>query len=187
MNISCPNCDTVFRIDDARIGPRGRKVRCSKCGYVWRVSPDGTSAAEEAAMTKPVPAPADETLKLVDQPETGQLAESPEPGPEKIEPTERSDEPPAPQEREPEQAGADGLTGEQRAKLAEARRKKPRRWFWIKVLLIFVIVAALLLLARNMLPRQDLGMLTPAPAPLTAPADVGAVDAKPVPTDPAPN
>ncbi|MBE9555140.1 MAG: zinc-ribbon domain-containing protein, partial [Proteobacteria bacterium] len=44
MIISCPSCKTQFRVDEARLTPDGKKVRCSKCGHVWQAMPDGQSA-----------------------------------------------------------------------------------------------------------------------------------------------
>jgi predicted Zn finger-like uncharacterized protein len=35
MYITCINCNTNFIVPDASIGDLGRKVRCSKCKYVW--------------------------------------------------------------------------------------------------------------------------------------------------------
>jgi len=82
----------------------------------------------------------------------------------------------APHDDEP---GADGLTEEQREKLAAAGQKKSRSGFLIKVLTIFIIVAGLLLLAQRMLPPPGLEKIfSPGGG---EPADVGKVDAKPVP------
>ena len=35
MFFHCPNCLTCFRLKPVKIGPQGRKVRCSQCGGVW--------------------------------------------------------------------------------------------------------------------------------------------------------
>ncbi len=37
MIISCPQCGTRFKIDPKALGPRGKMVRCSKCGHRWFV------------------------------------------------------------------------------------------------------------------------------------------------------
>lgn len=50
MDIACPECAAAYEIDEATIGPSGRKVRCAACGHVWRVSP---AAAETAAPPEP--------------------------------------------------------------------------------------------------------------------------------------
>ena len=39
MLLTCPNCDTVFRVDDDRIGEAGQAVRCSVCAHVWQAEP----------------------------------------------------------------------------------------------------------------------------------------------------
>lgn len=36
MLLTCPNCDTVFRVDGDRIGDAGQAVRCSVCAHVWQ-------------------------------------------------------------------------------------------------------------------------------------------------------
>ncbi len=54
MRTFCPTCETGYTIPDDRIGPKGRKVRCTKCGEEWRVLAGGETAALEAA---PAPAP----------------------------------------------------------------------------------------------------------------------------------
>lgn len=38
MRTTCPSCDTAYTIPDDRIGPKGRKVRCTRCSEQWTVS-----------------------------------------------------------------------------------------------------------------------------------------------------
>jgi predicted Zn finger-like uncharacterized protein len=38
MNIRCPECRTVFRVDPARIPPAGIRARCSRCSSTFHVS-----------------------------------------------------------------------------------------------------------------------------------------------------
>ncbi len=40
MRTICPSCDTAYTIPDDRIGPKGRKVRCTRCGGAWKVMPE---------------------------------------------------------------------------------------------------------------------------------------------------
>ncbi|HDQ39790.1 MAG TPA: DUF3426 domain-containing protein [Desulfonatronum sp.] len=39
MIIQCPNCDTRYRLDDARLGQDGTQVRCSRCSHVFFAAP----------------------------------------------------------------------------------------------------------------------------------------------------
>ena len=38
MLLTCPNCDTFFRVDGERIGEAGQAVRCSVCSHVWQAA-----------------------------------------------------------------------------------------------------------------------------------------------------
>jgi len=49
MILSCPNCASRFRVDADKLGMRGRKVRCAKCGHTWHASPDDGEAEEPLA------------------------------------------------------------------------------------------------------------------------------------------
>jgi predicted Zn finger-like uncharacterized protein len=39
MLLTCPNCDTVFRVDGEKIGEAGQAVRCSVCAHIWQAAP----------------------------------------------------------------------------------------------------------------------------------------------------
>jgi predicted Zn finger-like uncharacterized protein len=38
MIVQCPECSVRYNLDDERIGPKGSKVRCTRCGHVFQVS-----------------------------------------------------------------------------------------------------------------------------------------------------
>jgi predicted Zn finger-like uncharacterized protein len=39
--LTCPQCETSYFVDDGRIPPQGRKVRCTSCSHRWLAGPDG--------------------------------------------------------------------------------------------------------------------------------------------------
>lgn len=64
MNVQCSHCNTVFRVDPAKVPAGGLRARCSICRGIFAVSaPEGSAAAESAAApaapaptTVPIPA-----------------------------------------------------------------------------------------------------------------------------------
>lgn len=54
MNVSCTTCETVFRVDPAKVPAGGVRARCSVCGGVFRV-PGGDGAPLPAAVAAPAP------------------------------------------------------------------------------------------------------------------------------------
>ena len=39
MYLSCPECYTSFVVGNDQIGPKGRRVRCSRCNHAWFAPP----------------------------------------------------------------------------------------------------------------------------------------------------
>ncbi len=56
MILSCSACSTRFLVDPALLAPKGRMVRCAKCGHQWMQTPSEDVAedvAEDAATDSP--------------------------------------------------------------------------------------------------------------------------------------
>lgn len=57
MNIRCPNCRTLYRVEPSRIPANGGQARCGRCAEVFPVAAPSSGAMPAAAMT-PAAAPA---------------------------------------------------------------------------------------------------------------------------------
>ena len=65
MILSCPNCATQYKVNEAVIGMRGRTVRCTACKTTWHAEvpidlrysegrrPEDEREEEDVAPTKP--------------------------------------------------------------------------------------------------------------------------------------
>lgn len=57
MLIVCPSCASRYELDEAKIGPSGRKVRCASCQTAWQVeAPAPLSPIVEQEPDEPQPA-----------------------------------------------------------------------------------------------------------------------------------
>ncbi|HEY3696617.1 DUF3426 domain-containing protein [Phenylobacterium sp.] len=69
MILTCPECATSYFVDDGKIPPDGRTVRCANCGARWlaKVEPDLqlVAAGDEGAVARESPPPRDEPPKAV--------------------------------------------------------------------------------------------------------------------------
>lgn len=64
MNVTCPGCSTVFRVDPAKVPAGGVRARCSVCRAVFRVeSEPATPLATPLPTPAPAPAPATPTVQ----------------------------------------------------------------------------------------------------------------------------
>lgn len=55
MRVTCPECESKFKVPDKALGPTGRKLRCSKCGHQWFQEPvaDKPPAKKRGTDAKP--------------------------------------------------------------------------------------------------------------------------------------
>ena len=51
MIISCPNCSTTYKVDNATLGPQGKSVRCSNCEHQWHQLPVKAASVQQAQAT----------------------------------------------------------------------------------------------------------------------------------------
>ena len=49
MLLTCPHCETIFRVDTADIKTGGRQVRCSVCTHIWLAKRGGADVITEEA------------------------------------------------------------------------------------------------------------------------------------------
>jgi predicted Zn finger-like uncharacterized protein len=69
MNVQCTHCNTVFRVDPARVPAGGVRARCSICRGVFDVAPQGGRAPAAAAAPPPPPAPSEPQPEPISAPE----------------------------------------------------------------------------------------------------------------------
>ncbi len=58
MNVRCPNCQTVFRVDPAKVPEAGVRARCSECDAVFAVYRETAPPAPTPEPVVPQPVPA---------------------------------------------------------------------------------------------------------------------------------
>jgi predicted Zn finger-like uncharacterized protein len=68
MILTCPDCATRYVVDDERIGPQGRAVRCAACGTRWTAMPDEPLELSIASAPEPVGRPQSDTPELTFDP-----------------------------------------------------------------------------------------------------------------------
>ena len=55
MNVTCPNCATIYRVDPAKVPEAGVRARCSVCSAVFAVRHD--AAVTAPPLPRPAPSP----------------------------------------------------------------------------------------------------------------------------------
>ena len=58
MNVACTQCQTVFRVDPAKVPAAGVRARCSVCSSVFWVQHGAETAAAPAPVVSAPPMPA---------------------------------------------------------------------------------------------------------------------------------
>jgi predicted Zn finger-like uncharacterized protein len=122
MNVSCPECGSVFRVDPVKVPEAGVRARCSICGGIIPLSreadaPTVVSAQEEgggaaAGGYQAAPSyapPADEPLRTGGGYEDAAPSFEREAPPAPAPPTQRYDEQPAAPRRDPPGGGSSGI------------------------------------------------------------------------------
>src|SRR3954471_21858525 len=81
MNVTCPNCATIYRVDPAKVPEGGVRARCNVCSAVFAVKREGEADTSPAPPTGRVEQPKAEPVRA-------ELPKAPPPGPEspKVEP-----------------------------------------------------------------------------------------------------
>jgi len=99
MNVTCPNCATIYRVDPAKVPEAGVRARCAVCTAIFPVRREAAGVMPAVAMpaapaAAPVPAPP------AAAPEVAPPAPTPAPPPRVPEPAPPPPPPPAPAVRE---------------------------------------------------------------------------------------
>lgn len=59
FTVSCPNCAATYQLDEAKVGAKGRKLKCAKCGHIWvAYAPGMEPVAEVVPPAEAAPDPA---------------------------------------------------------------------------------------------------------------------------------
>lgn len=85
MNVSCPRCETTYRVDPRKVPVGGVRARCARCPEIFRVEPEAADAAGAPGAPPPI-APASHAPAA--EPETAVEASSetvPAPAPAPVE------------------------------------------------------------------------------------------------------
>lgn len=79
MILTCPECATSYFVDDSRIPPGGRMVKCTSCAARWRAELEPTATPAEVEAPAPAPKAAPEVV--AEAVVVAEAAAAPEPAP----------------------------------------------------------------------------------------------------------
>lgn len=68
MILTCPSCATSYSVDEAKLGPAGRTVRCAACGERWMAKPESELELTAAVAESDPAGPAIEDTPLAEAP-----------------------------------------------------------------------------------------------------------------------
>lgn len=57
MNVTCPSCSTVYRVDPGKVPAKGVRARCRVCAAIFQVPAPGEAPERVPAMSREAPAP----------------------------------------------------------------------------------------------------------------------------------
>lgn len=138
MLLTCPACDTQYKVDDGAVAPGGSRVRCFRCSYTWTAKPEkqqADSAQSEAELT---PRPAEAA-----KPEGAKPATPPPKEPSAAKPEPSKPEPSKPAGKPAESAAAGVSDDDLREKLRQGAEEEAERSLWPYYLLILVLSVTL--------------------------------------------
>ena len=121
MNVTCPNCATVFRVDPAKVPEAGVRARCSVCSAVFAVAGDGRPELRPPRLRAAAAAPAP-------RPRRAAPPAAAEPPPPARPPAGRRRRPPAaplPPRAEPPRSGRRPAAPDRRSRRHRRRRRPP--------------------------------------------------------------
>ena len=97
MNVTCPNCATVYRVDPAKVPTAGVRARCNVCSAVFAVRREGEAEPVKAAVASQRASESKAAGPTAEPPK----AVSPKPEPPKTEPLKAPAQPEAPRPAQP--------------------------------------------------------------------------------------
>lgn len=121
MNVTCPNCATIYRVDPAKVPEAGVRARCAVCSAIFPVQREGSEAPRPAPVVAaappapPLPAEPKPSIEVPAPPSVSapapppapqpQAASAPEPEEAQPHPAPEPARPPAVPPAEPARAG----------------------------------------------------------------------------------
>lgn len=68
MILTCPSCATSYSVDEAKLGPAGRTVRCAACGERWMARPENELELTATVVEDALAGPPQENKPLAEAP-----------------------------------------------------------------------------------------------------------------------